>query len=335
MDELPSDDRSSKEVRAEAAAWLARLHAEDRTPADEAAFRTWRASRAAHAAAFDHLTELWTTAGGLSADVAEMSRAKRLGAKRSRRMILAGGGALLAGGAAFGAWEAAFAGVYETGVGEQRHVALSDGSQMLLDTDTRVRAKLGRHTRKLLLYRGRASLRIAPDAARPFVVASNGSAVVSPHGILDVRVQGRRMSVLMLQGEASLQPSDETGRAREIATEPPGQALTSGVRAVLDQDRPAVIDRPEVAPLTAWQNGQAIFDDEPLSQAIAELNRYSTVKLRAADAATAQMRISGVYRVGDNVAFARSVSRLLPLSVEVDDSDIVLVSDANGVRHAV
>lgn len=328
------DDHSSAAVRAEAAAWLARLHADDRTPADEAAFRTWRASSEAHAAAFDHLTELWITAGGLAVGDSDASRAGAVAPKRSRRAVLAAGGALVTGGAAFGVWEAAFAGVYETGVGEQRHVALSDGSQMLLDTDTKVRARLDRSSRRLMLYRGRASLRIAPDASRPFIVASDGSAVVSPHATLDVRLQGRRMSVLMLQGEASLQQPGQIERA-SLKVGPGGDALTAGVRAVLDRDRPVAIDRPELAPLTAWQNGQAIFDNEPLSQAITELNRYSTVKLRAADPATAQMRISGVYRVGDNVAFARSVSRLLQLSVQVDDSDIVLTSATPGARRAV
>ena len=40
-----TDVAPSPEVRAEAAAWLARLHAEDRDAADEAAFRAWLAAR--------------------------------------------------------------------------------------------------------------------------------------------------------------------------------------------------------------------------------------------------------------------------------------------------
>ncbi len=52
-------------IRAEAAAWLARLHSEDRDDLDEAAFRIWLDESQLHKDAFDRLTDAWETAGGL------------------------------------------------------------------------------------------------------------------------------------------------------------------------------------------------------------------------------------------------------------------------------
>jgi transmembrane sensor len=57
------------------------------------------------------------------------------------------------------------------------------------------------------------------------------------------------------------------------------------------------------------------------------MNRYSTIKLEVDDARIARMKVSGVYRVGDNANFARSLSRLLPVEIRVVDDRIQLVGD--------
>jgi ferric-dicitrate binding protein FerR (iron transport regulator) len=44
------------------------------------------------------------------------------------------------------------------------------------------------------------------------------------------------------------------------------------------------------------------------------------------------MRISGVYHVGDNVAFARSVAALLPVIVEFGTDRVWLVADQARVK---
>jgi transmembrane sensor len=52
-------------VRAEAAAWLARLRADDRQIADEAAFRDWLDASPVHAAAFEAVDRMWSDVGWL------------------------------------------------------------------------------------------------------------------------------------------------------------------------------------------------------------------------------------------------------------------------------
>ena len=56
----------SPQVRAEAAAWLARLHAEDRNSGDEAAFRAWLGASPDHVAAFEAVDRTWSDVGGLT-----------------------------------------------------------------------------------------------------------------------------------------------------------------------------------------------------------------------------------------------------------------------------
>jgi len=302
------------ETKAEAAAWLVRLHADDRSHADEDAFRTWIASKAENARAFEAVTTIWDLSEGLRSG----NRLLQRPALR-RRSVLAGLGTIAVAGAGFAVWQEAYAGVYETGVGEQKHVTLSDGTRALLDTDTRVRERYTNSLRVVELDRGRVDFQIKPDGQRPFEVEAAGQRILADRTRLDVRRDGNKISVVLLDGRATVFAVTHTSR--------PQIALTRGERAIVAVNIVPHIDKPNLAPLVAWQSGQAMFENETLAAATAEMNRYSTVTLVVNDPVVANLRLSGVYRVGDNAAFARSVSQLLPVIVEHYPDHIELVRD--------
>jgi transmembrane sensor len=78
----------------------------------------------------------------------------------------------------------------------------------------------------------------------------------------------------------------------------------------------------------AWQTGQIVFENVTLAEAARELNRYSVVKIDT-DFAVAPLRISGVFHVGDNVAFAQLAAQLLPLAVHVETDRVQLTKAAS------
>ena len=80
-----TDPAPSPEIRAEAAAWLARLHAEDRDAADEAAFRAWLAASPEHADAFEAVDRMWSDVGGLTDLRADLRRVAPMCQPRSSR----------------------------------------------------------------------------------------------------------------------------------------------------------------------------------------------------------------------------------------------------------
>ena len=84
-------------------------------------------------------------------------------------------------------------------------------------------------------------------------------------------------------------------------------------------------DRPRIDQVLAWKRNEAVFDDVPLSEAVAELNRYSrTPIVLVEDASVTKARVSGLFRTGDNVAFAHSVARLLGLLVREKEGHLEL-----------
>src|SRR5437870_5523999 len=66
--------KAPREVAAEAAVWVTRLHGPDRTPALEAEFREWLTKDPANATAFERSTAVWDSVQGISASVAFRAR---------------------------------------------------------------------------------------------------------------------------------------------------------------------------------------------------------------------------------------------------------------------
>lgn len=295
----------------QAGEWLARLHADDRGAKDEAAFRAWLRADPSHQDAFERASTIWDAVPGLTAT--DFAPVPAPAARVSRRMVLAGGGAVVVAAGLTLGWREAYAGVYRTGIGEQRRLVLEDGSRVMLDTDTRIRFRLHNDVRTLSLALGRVDLDIAADP-RPFVIDMGERRATARSGRLDLRRDGDAVALTAIQGGARV----DTGRAPV--------ALAPGNRIAMASGRPDRVDQPELDDLIAWQSGRLAFRDETLANAAAEMNRYSTHALVIADPHAAALRLSGVYRVGDSEAFARSLALLLPVRVASDGETIRISS---------
>jgi len=306
------------EIRAEAAAWVARLHAEDRDASDEAAFRAWLNASPAHAAAFEAVDRIWSDVGGLKDLRTGRVPLRRPSAVLGRRALLAGVGLLAITGGSGLFWRSASAKVYETDVGEQKHVALDDGSQLFLDAQTRMSVAFSDTERTVDMQYGRANFRVVPDLKRPFVVEAAQSRIVATRCNFDVRCEDGQVQVVLIHGEADVKPAARDGRS---------QTLRSGERLVASNDVEK-LDKPDLTRVLAWQTGYQNFDKEDLAQAVEEMNRYSTARLEV-DPSVAGLKVSGVYRVGDNGAFARSLAKLLPIAVRQNGDTLLLTADSD------
>ncbi len=317
-----TDPAPSPETRAEAAAWLARLHAQDRDSADEAAFRAWLAASPEHADAFEAVDRMWSDVGGLTDLRTDLRRTSpRIYQHRStasRRALLAGVGLLAVTGGSALFWRSASAKVYQTDVGEQKHVSLDDGSQLFLDAQTRISVSFSETERTVDMQYGRANFRVVPDPARPFIVEAAERKIVATRCNFDVRCEDGKVQVVLIHGEADVKPAASQGG---------GERLKAGDRLVASNEMEKR-DKPNLTRVLAWQTGYEMFDGEDLAQAVEEMNRYSTAKL-AVEPDVAGLKVSGMYRVGDNAAFARALTKLLPVNVRQAGDTLLLTADSD------
>src|SRR3546814_17633087 len=91
--------------------------------------------------------------------------------------------------------------MYATTTGEQRTVALDDGSRVVLDTGSDLKVQYGRRERRLTLLRGRADFRVQHDSDRPFVVLVGDASVTATGTRFQVRTADDAGAGNLLEGE--------------------------------------------------------------------------------------------------------------------------------------
>jgi len=306
---MPSAPAPSEKILEEAANWIARLHADDRTASDEALFKAWIDADPAHSVAFEVMDRGWTALARISPPRESAHAISR------RQLVMAGLGGGLVLTTSFFALRPAAAQTYETAVGEQKHVPLKDGSKIFLNANTKLTVLLTEAERTVNLIYGRANFDIATDEKRPFVVSAGERQIISKGARFDVGRDGDDVQILVMHGTAFFQ-----GMAT-VST--PQKTLNTGDR-LLSNGTSIRMDRPQIAPLVAWQTRTAIFEETLLSEAVREMNLYSQTKLEILDDRTARLRVSGIYRVGNNVAFARSIAKFMPVQVSQQGDRVIL-----------
>lgn len=341
--------RVTREILAEAAVWVTRLHGPDRSRVMELECLTWQAQSAAHRLAFERCTDTWQEVAGLSraqiqAAVSEQSRRERSWRGRAGRVALAVAMLCCVCVSAVILWPGQ---TYRTDVGEQRSIILADGSRMTLNTSTEVRVRLTQAMRSVTVQQGEALFEVAKDAGRPFVVSVADAQVLATGTAFLVSATppresaGEAFAVTLLEGQVIVQGS--TGAAHGVLSDPvrmaPGERLRVGQSPGVPNQgaAQAQVDRPQLDHLLAWQRGFAILDNTPLPDAIADMNRYSKVQIALADSTELRsLRVSGSYRTGDNAGFAQAVARLHGLVVVPREGRLELSSDASkagSIRH--
>lgn len=320
-------DRSNKAdlraARAEAAAWLARLRSEERTSDDEHGFRAWLAESERNREAFEVTNSIFEMAGAAPRAALLPSREA---ATVNRRHVLRAGIGLAAASVAGIAVYLRSGSTYATEIGEQRKVSLEDGTLASLDTDTEIHVSMNNRRRRVDLRRGRAHFDVADDPARPFQVIAGDQWVTASRAHFDVSRDGALVSVLLEQGPVSIAPVSEMENGASMP-----RVIEPGQMLVVTADKIVRDERPVMSQAIAWRHGRLAFFEEPLSEAVAEMNRYTRRPIVILDADIGQLPISGNYSVGDTEAFATSVSVLLPVRVGLERGRVTLRAAASPV----
>jgi len=332
MTETARTSAPSAAACADAAAWIARLHGEERTAKVEAGFQRWLAASADHRAAFEMANDIWSGVERLPKTPALPTE------QRSRIFVLTPAGALAACTALFliflGGWFYWRDPGLTTRPGEQRTLTLEDGTRVYLNTASRMHVHYDAKSRRVELDDGEAYFEVAKHADWPFVVIAGGRQVVARGTAFLVRRDEERIAVTLVEGKVTVAAAGEavagaaatTGAstlqlpegAKDQLTLSPGQRVTFAGR-----DAPK-LDQPSLEGVTAWQRGQVVLDHTPLADAVAEMNRYSDIKLKIEDPAARRAEVTGIFRTGDSEYFAQAVSETYHLRVASRGREILL-----------
>lgn len=307
---------------AEAAVWVARLHGPERSPELERQFQAWLAASADNRHAFERCTEMW-----MLVPQAPMAQAfvpsRPVRPARRRRAWVAWAPPVMLVITLLGLvlWPAGE--LYVTQLGEYRLVVLDDGSQLRLNTSTRLRVSMGRQRRVVELQSGEAHFEVARDATRPFVVLAAGHEVRALGTVFTVRLNPEPtapLTVTLVEGKVEVRPTKSASALSSALPLQPGQRLR-----LFGTDPAPKVDQPPLQVVTSWVRQEIELVDLPLAEAVAEVNRYSRVPIVLADdARLSSRRVSGVYRTGDSAGFAAALTSLHGLEL-VPQADRLLI----------
>ena len=290
----------------EAAVWMTLLRASTRDEQTEAGFRRWLGANPAHSAAFEKVSTAFEVTAALpKGRFPHLSRWQRAGYREGFTRAMAAAAAL--GILLIGGWWVWRTPGIETDVGEQRTLALEDGTQVYLNTDTRLSVDYTQKRRQVELASGEAYFDVAREAARPFVVTAAGRTITALGTSFVVRNDAQRLTVTLIEGRVAVSALPD-GASASSGEGPGAIALSAGERVTFDTTRAPEVDRPAVAKVTAWRAGHIEFEKTPLVEAIAEMNRYSATHLTIDASVAAQIPITGIFRAGASRSFARAVA---------------------------
>lgn len=302
---MEEDDTAANRRRAEAAQWFARLKTLPVSIGTLNDFFAWRRDKK-NEQAFKEAERFWTEAGQLGERPAILRAVEavvtRARPKRRRlRLMVPALAVLVVGiliGAAFYPWGGS---AFQTASGEQRAIALEDGSRLQLNSETKVRVRYSSKARQLVLQRGEALFTVAHDTTRPFTVAAGNVTVTATGTRFDVTRLGSQTVVTLVEGHVSVR--DAEGHLTWLA---PGQQWRA-------QGTGQLVRRVSTANVTAWTQGRIVLDNIALADAIAEINRYGATPITLDAPAMREERISGTFEIADPQSFAIAVTAFLPL----------------------
>jgi len=215
---------------------------------------------------------------------------------------------------------------YSTATGEQRSIALADGSVVELNSRSKIEIRYSKEERDVDLLEGQALFHVAKNHARPFVVAADGTRVRAVGTQFDVYKKASGTIVTVVEGTVAilrdgLARSDASDGSASGSATPnlpappvidgshqvlPGVVyLSAGEQLTVTPKTESKTAHPNVASATAWTQRQLVFESASLSDVAEEFNRYNERQLVIQDPKLYDFHISGVFSSTDPASLVR------------------------------
>lgn len=295
-------ERPTRAMIEQAAKWVTQLDGAEASDADRQAFRAWYDAHPLHRLVFDRMAGIGARFEGL-----DQPQRKAIGAVEKEGGLtwrrIAGGLAVIALAVGLGAAASQTYALrslwpdHRIPLGEQREIALQDGSRLVADTGTSFNVSSGGGERKLLLFRGQLMASVAPDRVRPFVIETREGTATALGTVYTVRRETERTIVTVLESHVRLCPAKADCRT-----------LAAGERAAMRADGIEATEHVDPELAGQWATGWIEAHDQPVAELLAELSRYRAAPVRFDEGELAGLRVTGSYPLNKPEAALRSIA---------------------------
>jgi transmembrane sensor len=325
----------------EAAEWLLRLNEGDASEAEIDQWLRWCQTDGENLVAFEKLQQDWQdTAGFKSAP--ELLPVPRVGPAQRRRPGWSFGA--LRSSRAF-PWAAAACLVLAISLGyqlfhrstirevlvaaKQEPTTLPDGSSLLLSAKAVAEVDFSGVIRDIVLRPdGEVFIKVHHDTARPFNVRAGDLTVTAVGTAFDVRREADRVTVTVEEGTIV---AAAVGGVRGPTQWRVGAGYQVTYSAGLGS---ALVSRVDTQSALRWRDGELAYDNAPLEEVIADINRYSTVSVTVRDPKLLRLHFTGTVFVGSINDWVNALEAKYPLKASFSRAGDIAIDSPVAVGAA-
>jgi transmembrane sensor len=354
--------KNKQSIQDEAAQWVVRVDGDSLSEAERETFAIWL-KNPSHKKEFIELANIWGNLDVLQ-EVAELVQSDEAGSEKIATVNVGGAEIKLQRSNRLGNYAVAASLammaiaflvrlnlhtdkhnlvanelLYTTNVGEQRDIALEDGSQLKLNTNSVVKVNFSAGQRSIYLQQGEVNFNVAKDKSRPFIVYVGEGSVTAVGTVFDIRFQQGVADVVVTEGVVKVAASatENTGSANALQVPKNSLAtavasLAAGQKARFDAQKISElgdIEAVEIERKLSWQSGMLSFADTPLREVVDEVSRYTSTRIVIDDADVANIPVGGYFKAGEinsilevlQLSFGIKVTRLTNDKILLSKSD--------------
>jgi transmembrane sensor len=311
-------------IRDAAAHWAERLLDGDLNEGERGALQRWLTTHERHEREFRAHTFILNLARDLPEEVRDVLSALDAGQPRRRFAWITGLAAsvlLIVGAAVWLTYQQHSRAMRITTAHSARDVELPDGSTAHMNTRTDLRWIAREDERRVELREGEALFDVKRDSAKPFTVVLDTSEIRVVGTQFNVRRrENAEVIVTVLDGTVRVtqkSASADSEWTRELHGNE--QIVYSPTGLIRD------IQSADGANAARWREGILEFEDEPLSNIVADLGRYMERQIIVRDPRVAALRLGGQLNVRDDIRDSLGLlEKLAPVTAHQQGDAFVL-----------
>lgn len=290
----------------EAIQWLGKLNAGILSSDENQDFINWVNTSSNHRKAYEEMSEVWQATEGMqdlpqfkqeADDLIQQSQTPS--GKKTSWLVSIAASFVMAVGILYTQYSPKDSSIqperFASEIGETKNINLTDGSKILLNTNTRIEIAFMNSRRAVTLLQGEALFEVASDNLRPFVVDTGNSQVRAIGTAFNIKKQDAETIVTVTEGIVSIERSD-SGKPIQA-----NQRVTASRndRVVVEQHSAMTLEHANIEQELAWVDSQLIYYDTSIDQVINDLNAYLEKPLVLQDTSLMHLKVNGTLNVKD------------------------------------
>ena len=205
---------------------------------------------------------------------------------------------------------------YHCNAGQQQQISLADGSKILLNTESALSVNFSEHQRLITLHQGEGYFKVAADSSRPFVVKTDAGQVQALGTAFDVKQQQQEVSVTVF--EHAVKITTTSGEQKD--------KLLESEQIIFTRDGFKALNHANLQRAAAWHQQIMVFQDKPLAEVVAELDRYRPGKIMIIGDAVKKLPITGVFGIADSDIALQTLQQSLPVKITKFTNNLIIIS---------